>query len=171
MVWARTKLVLYDNIFEEGERDIAMSYSGKHPEKLYYKLKEIFLDVFNVPRNKIQEMHYNWEKKGDSDSIDVRWRVVKDMDMYSFLRFDISFKVKSTAGEGTASIRLKPRFITEYPQDTLIQQSIFYEMARRFWHNTFYQKQRLKWFHLGKELSARFDDAVKQYMDGLRQHG
>lgn len=171
MVWARTKLVLYDNIYDEGERDITIDYAGKNPQKIYYKLKELFLEVFNVPEGKVQEMYYTWEKKGDTDKIDVRWRVVKDMDMYSFLRFDVSFRATATGGEGTASMKIKPRFITEYPQDTLIQQSIFYEMARRFWHNVFYQKQRIKWFEEGKELCAQFDKKLKEYQDELRQHG
>lgn len=171
MVWARTKLVLFDYIYDEGERDITIDYSGKSPQKIYYKMKELFLSVFNVPQGKIQEMFYTWEKKADTDKIDTRWRVVKDKDMYSFLRFDVSYKANVTAGEGTASIKIKPRFVTEYPQDTLIQQSIFYEMARRFWHNTFYQKQRLKWFDEGKQLSAKFETELKKYMDELRQHG
>lgn len=170
MVWARTKLVLYDNIYDEGERDVSISYAGKHPDKLYYKIRELMLNVFNVHAGKIQEISYSWEKKADSDKIEVRWRCVKDMDMYSFVRFDVNFRANVTAGEGTASIKLKPRFVTEYPQDTLIQQSIFYEMARRFWHNVFYQKQRIKWFEETKELCAQFEQKLKEYGEELRKN-
>ena len=40
MVWARTKLLIWDYIFEP-VKDLRVSYSGPHPEALYKKVKEL----------------------------------------------------------------------------------------------------------------------------------
>ena len=166
MVWARSKLTIFDNIFEP-QKDIFINYSGKNPERLYNKIRTMLIQILNIPERKIQEMYYTWEKHGNADKFKIRWRAVKDYDIYSFLRFDVVLNGESENGEGHASIMLKPRFITEYPQDTIIQQSIFYEMARRFWHNTFYHRQRMKWFEEARELSIEFETKLKQFFEEL----
>ena len=77
----------------------------------------------------------------------------------------------SAGGEGKAVIRLKPRLITEYPQDTIWQQNIMYEMFRRFWHNMFYQQQRMQYLNLGKELLTSMESSVKHFGETLRNGG
>ncbi|MEA3343628.1 MAG: hypothetical protein U9Q92_05665 [archaeon] len=170
MVWARTKLVIFDNLYEPGEKDILFNYSGPHPEKFYNKVRAMMHDVFNVPVGRIQEMNYTWETQNNEDKFSIRWRTVKEMDIYTYLRYDVILTGTSANGEGPVSIRLKPRIVTEYPQDTLIQQSILYEMARRFWHNMFYAKQRQKWMEMGRDLASEFENTLKEYGEELRHH-
>ncbi len=66
MVWARTKLLIWDYVFEP-VKDIRISYSGKNPERLYKKLNELLRLIFNVPEGYIQEKTYKWEKKKESE--------------------------------------------------------------------------------------------------------
>ncbi len=171
IVWARTKLVIFDNLYQEGEKDILFNYSGPHPEKFYNKIRSMMHDIFNIPKGRIQEMNYTWETQENADKFNIRWRAVKEMDIYTYLRYDIIINGNSKEGHGSVSVRLKPRIITEYPQDTLIQQSILYEMARRFWHNAFYAKQRQKWMEEGRNLAAEFENTLKEYGEELRHHG
>ncbi|MFH1432762.1 MAG: hypothetical protein ABIG84_06120 [archaeon] len=170
MVWARTKLVIFDNLYEPGEKDILFNYAGPHPEKFYNKIRSMMHDIFNIPVGRIQEMNYTWETHKNTDKFNIKWRLTKEMDIYTYLRYDIVLVGSTTEGEGSASVRLKPRIITEYPQDTLIQQSILYEMVRRFWHDTFYAKQRQKWIELGKDLASEFENTLKEYSEELRHH-
>ena len=168
MVWARTKLTIFDNVFEP-QKDIFINYSGKNPERTYNKIKALLVHILNIPESKVQEMYYTWEKHKDTDKFKIRWRGVKDYDIYSFLRFDVVLNGESHHGEGHASIVLKPRFVTEYPQDNIIQQSIIYEMIRRFWHNTFYNRQRQKWFAEAREISVEFENKIKQFLEELNR--
>jgi hypothetical protein len=167
MVFARTKLLIWDYIFEP-VKDIKISYIGPHPEKLYKKMKELIRIVFNVPDAYIQEKAYNWERGKDLDKFDVDWEVTKILDLFTYITVELSLRGFSSSGEGKVDIRIRPRLITEYPQDTVWQQSIVYEMIRRFWHRRFYHHKRMQYLNLGKELIVNFEKSVKDYMDELK---
>ena len=167
MVFARTKLLIWDYIFEP-VKQIRISYIGPHPEKLYKKVNELIRTIFNVPDAYVQEKVYNIEKGKDSERFEVDWETNKLLDVFSYLAVEITLRGFSAAGEGKADIVIKPRLITEYPQDTIWQQSIIYEMFRRFWHKRFYHHKRMEYLNLSKELIVTFERAVKNYMDDLK---
>ncbi len=168
MVWARTKLLIWDYIFEP-IKDLRISYVGPKPEQFYKKLNELMRTVFNVPDAYVQEKNYSWEKTKDGDKFEIDWEVNKVLDTYSYIVCEISLKGFSAGGEGKAVIRLKPRLITEYPQDTIWQQNIIYEMFRRLWHNMFYQNQRMEYLNLGKELLTSMESSIKHFGETLRE--
>lgn len=167
MVWGRTKLLIWDYIFEP-VKDLRINFNGPHPDKLYFKVKEFMKAIINVPDAYIQEKNYVWEKGKDSERFEIEWEVNKILDSYSYIVIEITLRGFVAGGEGKADVRIRPRLITEYPQDTLWQQSIVYEMLRRFWHQRFYQNKRMEYLHLAKELLVNFETAVKKYMEELR---
>ena len=168
MVWGRTKLLIWDYIFEPA-KEIRITYAGKNPEKLYTKANELIRTIFNVPEGYVQEKLFNWEKVKDADRFEISWEVTKILDYYTYIVVEMDLSGFSAEGEGRASFRLKPRLITEYPQDTLWQQSIVYEMMRRMWHKTYYHHKRMEYLYLGRELIINFERSVKQYMEELRK--
>jgi hypothetical protein len=168
MVWARTKLLIWDYIFEP-VKDIKLEYKGPFPEKFYKKLNELIRTIFNVPDAYVQEKNYSWEKTKDSEKFEVEWEVTKVLDVYSYITVELSMKGFTMNGEGKVTIKIKPRLITEYPQDTVFQQSIFYEMARRMWHQFFYHHKRMEYLNHGKELITSFESALKHFGETLRE--
>ena len=167
MVWARTKLLIWDYIFEP-VKDLKINYAGKHPEKFYKKINELIRTVFNIPDAYVQEKLFNWENEKDTERFEILWEVNKILDLFSYVTVEVDLRGFSTAGEGRASIRIKPRLITEYPQDTIWQQSIVYEMLRRFWHRLFYHHKRMEYLSLGKELLVNFEGSIKHYAESLK---
>ena len=167
MVFARTKLLIWDYIFEP-VKDIRISYTGPRTEKFYHKIRELIRTVFNVPEAYIQEKTYDWDKTKDSERFAVTWEVNKILDTFTYITIEITLRGFSTAGEGKADIRIRSRLITEYPQDTVWQQSIIYEMFRRFWHQRFYHRKRMEYLNLGKELIVSFETAVKRYTEDIK---
>jgi len=167
VVWARTKMVIFDDIWED-ITDMFIKYSGPSPERYYKKLLESMETVFSIPKSDIQEIDYTWEKTNGELRFAVWWRLIKAMDIYSYIRVDVKLDGQSREGSGYASITIKPALITEYPQDTLIQQSIFYEMARLFWHQVFYHKKRMEFMKLGRELVDNFNKELKRFGEELR---
>src|SRR3989344_2597183 len=167
MVWARTKLLIWDYIFEP-VKDITINYSGENTTLFYKKIKELIRTVFNVPEAYLQEKSYDWEKGKETERFNVGWEVNKVLDTYSYIVVEIDLKGFSTNGEGKVSIKLKPRLITEYPQDTVWQQNIIYEMFRRFWHVKFYHRKRMEYLNFGKELLVSFETEIKKYLEELR---
>jgi len=168
MVWARTRLLIWDYIFEP-VKQIKIDYTGKRPDLFYKKVQELLRLVLNIPDGYIQEKEYKWEKHRESESFDVAWEATKIYDTFSYLIFEISLKGFVTAeGEGRASITLKPRLITEYPQDTIWQQSIFYEAMRRAWHQAFYHNKRMQFLFTSKEICIDFERELKKFGEEMR---
>lgn len=168
MVWARTKLLIWDYIFEP-VKDIKVEYKGPGTEKFYKKINELIRTIFNVPDAYVQEKNYSWEKGKDTERFEVEWEITKVLDVYSYITIEIALKGFAVNGDGKVSIRIKPRLITEYPQDTVFQQSILYEMGRRFWHKFFYHHKRMEYLNFGKELITSFESAVKHFSETLRE--
>jgi len=171
MVWARNKLVIYDDIFEPHE-EIFINYSGPHPERLYPYLQEIIPPIFNIPKSNVQEISFTWETPSDDETkFNIWWRIIKQMDIHSHIRVDLKLKGFAKKGKGPATISIDAALITEYPQDTLLQQSIFYEMGRRFWHAVVYHKKRMEYIEMGRRIIRKFEEEIKKFLEELREHG
>jgi len=168
VVWARTKLLIWDYVFEP-VKEINISYTGPAPDKFYKKINELVRVVFNVPDAYVQEKEYSWEKTKDGERFSVGWEVNKILDTFSYITVEIDFSGFSVNNEGKVNMRIRPRLITEYPQDTVWQQNIIYEMTRRFWHNMFYHKKRMEYLNFAKELVTSFESSVKHFGEVLRE--
>jgi hypothetical protein len=167
MVFARTKLVLQDNCFEEEPGIVEIKYVGPNPQKLYKKVYELMKSIFKVPDSMIQEEKYNWGK-GATEKFTVRWWVHKDLDRFSYLwiRFDLGGS--GDEKRGNASIAVKPMLRSEYPQDTIWQRSLFYEMLRTFWHRVFYHKRREEYAEECRHLTVFFQKKIGEFFKELR---
>jgi hypothetical protein len=168
MVWARTRLLIWDYVFEP-VKQLKIDYTGKRPDAFYKALHELMRLIFNVPEGYIQEKTYKWEKLREAEHFNVEWELTKIFDTFSYLTVEIGLRgFVTTEGEGRATIVLKPRLITEYPQDTIWQQSIAYEMLRRFWHKVYYHRKRMNFLYISKELLVDFERKIKEFGEQLR---
>lgn len=170
MVWARSKMIIQEYPYNQ-RRDLIIGWAGKDPEKAYLEIYYILKDVFNVPDSHIQEIMFQWDTIGNKEKFKVIWRVVKEFDIYSYLRVDISISGESVNGYGKINVYIKPRFLTEYPQDSLFQQTILYEIWRRFWHVVFYDKSRARYLNESRALLREFQDRLKQLFESLASQG
>jgi len=160
--------MIYDYVFEP-VKQIKFSFSGKRPDLFYKKVQELLRVIFNVPEGYIQEKEYRWEKRKDAEVFEIGWEITKIFDVYSYLGIELDLKgAVDPEGFGSANIVIKPRLITEYPQDTVWQQSIFYEMLRRFWHRMYYHKKRMTYLYWCKEATLDFERKLKDFSEELR---
>lgn len=168
MVWARTKLVIKDRIFDP-VRTLNISYSGPNSKKFYNRIREKAIEIYDVPEGYLQEKTFTWEKQKSGDhKFAAEWELNKIMDIWSYINVRIMLKGFSSENEGWATIKIEPFFFTEYPQDTVWQNNIIYELLRRIWHAAFYHKKRMQYFDKGKELSVKFADDLKKYSEELK---
>lgn len=169
MVFARTKILMQDNCYEEEPGSVSMKYVGPNPRKLYDKMWELMKSVFNVPDSAIQEENYNWGKGEKAEKFKVRWWIHKDLDAFSYIyvRFDVSGEGDEESGN--ASISIKPYMRTEYPQDTLWQRSLFYEMLRMIWHRTAYSGKREEYTEECRHLTIYFQKRMMEFFRELRE--
>ncbi len=164
MVWARTKLVIQDDLLRPSNV-ITLSYKGKNPERFYREVPKLAAAVFRVRESEIQEKKFSWSE-GDPVKFKVSWEIDKELDGLSYYHILIDLKGESSKGFGKVSISIEGALRTEYPQDTVWQKSVIYEMLRIVWHKTFYHGKRSEYLEEGRRLMAIFVEELKKLMGG-----
>lgn len=169
MVFARAKLVMEDNCFTEEPSDVSLKIQVPNPAKMYKKAYDAVKAVFRVSDSDIQETAYNWSKSPKGDKFKVRWWMHKDMDLFSylFIRFDLAGEGSPSAG--TFSITISALLRTEYPQDTVWQRSLFYEILRTFWHRMFYHHKREQYAEECRHSTVVYTDKLKELTERIQR--
>jgi hypothetical protein len=168
MAFARAKLTMEDNCFVEEPGGVSIRFVGPNVKKLYKLMHESMKSVFNVTSSDIQETDYNWGKTDKGEKFKVRWWIHKDLDVFSYLyvRMDISGEDDGKGG-GKVAIETRGLLRTEYPQDTVWQRSLLYEIMRTFWHRVFYHKKREEYAEDCRHMTILFMEKMKEYCQAL----
>ncbi len=172
-ILARMKMLIEEEIYPpkgtaKGSPRSIHSYVGPNPAKLYPKSRELIKSVFNATDADLHEEIYDWAK-GEKEKFRVRYFLHRNIDKftYFFIRVDIKGEGNEKSGKGSVTIR--PLLRTEYPQDTLWQRTIFYEMIRVFWHRAFYHNRRREYILEGRNLLSMFQHQITDYFRDLRE--
>ena len=168
MTFARTKLMIQDNCFEEEPSRLELNYIGPNPQRLYDKTYDLLKVGFRIGDSDIQEDEYTWGK-GKIEKFKVRWWVHKDLDKFSYLWIRVRLAGEGDEKSGTAKIDLKPMLRTEYPQDTVWQKSILYEMVRTMWHRMFYHRQRFDYAEECRHMTITYQHQMQEFFKQLRE--
>ncbi len=156
--------VLYERGSKPGEWDLDYTYEGKNVEKLKEFLPKLIKTVFNPT---------TWQKKNTEikdNTYSTMWYLFKDLDYYSYLKFDVTLKIESEGNHGKAKISIKkPCIVTEYPQETYWQKTFIYEIIRVGWHNLFYNKKIEGYMEWGWTKFSCFEEKLLSYFDKLKE--
>jgi hypothetical protein len=177
-IFARTKLVIHDYCLEipgsplPGKRTLTLEYSGPNPQAAYYQARKIISSIFKVPESDVIEKDFRLEKKGDEEVFEVTFDVIKDMDRFSFIQISLKMKgkvkpSKEFGKEGELSLEIDGYLRTEYPQDTLWQRSLIYEMFRAFYHKVIYESTREKYRKECANLMYQLWSQLKEFLNLL----
>ncbi|MEM7815847.1 MAG: hypothetical protein QXN71_01875 [Candidatus Aenigmatarchaeota archaeon] len=167
MVFARSKLTMEDNCFEEEPGAVEMRFVGPNVIKLYKKMYETIKAVFRCSDADIQETEYNWGKSERGEKFDITWWLHKDMDIFSYFYIQFTLTGEGTEKAGSARIRVRGLLRTEYPQDTVWQRSLFYEMLRTFWHRVFYHRKREEYAEECRHSIILFEKRMKEFFQQI----
>ena len=170
MVFARSKMVIEDNCFLGEPGEVEINYVGPtSPQKMYRSVYDLILTVFNVPQSQVQEVRTQWGKGKEKEKVAARWWIYKDMDVFTYIYVRVDLSVEGSEKTGKAAIKIKSYLKTEYPQDTIWQRSIIYEMLRTFWHRVFYRRKREEYAEECRHLVIYFEKRVKEFLIKLRE--
>jgi len=170
MVFARSKLTLEDNCFIEEPGGVSMRFVGPNVTKIYNKMYDTMKAVFRVSDADIQETDYSWGKTDTGDKFKVRWWLHKDMDLFTYLYIRFDLAGEGTTELGNAKIAVRGLIRSEYPQDTLWQRSLFYEMMRTFWHRVFYHRKREEYAEECRHSTVLFMNKIKEFCNQLKNN-
>lgn len=178
-IFARTKLLIQDDCLSPapgsmfpGVPHITLSYTGPNPQRLYDKIKEILSTVIKHRPEELQERDFKWDRSTPVEKFSVRFELTRDMDRFSYILLSIDLKgeakpSKEFGKEGKASITVKGVLRTEYPQDTIWQRSLFYEMFRVFYHRVIYEEKRKQYKVQCKEWIDKIVEEIKGFLNIL----
>jgi hypothetical protein len=177
-IFARTKLIIHEDCLEvsgsplPGKKFMTLEYSGPNPQAAYYQAKKLLAQITKVPENEIIERDFTWRREGEEENFSVTFDVIKDMDRFSFIQISISMKgkikpSKEFGKEGSLSINIEGVLRTEYPQDTLWQRSLIYEMFRTFYHKFIYEETRKKYKQECVDIMNQVYSSLKEFLNVL----
>jgi len=169
MVFARSKMVLEDNCFAEEPGGVEMRFVGPNVTKIYSKMYDTIKAVFRVSDSDVQETDYSWGKTEKGDKFKVRWWMHKDMDMFSYLYIRFDLAGEGSVELGNAKLGVRGLIRSEYPQDTVWQRSLFYEMMRTFWHRVFYHRKREEYAEECRHSTVLFMNKMKEFCNQLKK--
>lgn len=168
MVFARTKLMMQDNCFEQEPGDVTMEYIGPNPQKIYNNIFNIMKSIFRVADSDIQEEKFSWGKK-EVEKFKTRIYLQKEMDKFSYLQIRIDLSGQGAENNGNAKVKIKSILRTEYPEDTVWQRSLFYEFLRTLWHNLFYHQSRANYTEECRHYVILFQKRMFQLFKKLQE--
>ena len=158
MVFARTRLLIEEDVLKP-ENKQSYKFEIKDPKKLYEQFYEIVREVFAVREAALQEKSI---EISDSGKIKSEFELVKDLDDISYVYIIMKFK----GSPGSVKISVEPYVRTEYPQDTVWQKSLLYEVGRMFADKVFYERKRLQYIadvqRRLKKFRQRLQKAVEE---------
>ena len=168
MVFARAKIALEDNCFEEEPGTITMRYVGPNAHKMYRKAHELIKSVFRVTDSDVQETDYSWGKTSTGEKFKIEWWMHKDMDLFSYLYIRFRLEGEGNEKNGHAKLEVRGLLRSEYPQDTVWQRSLFYEMIRTFWHRVFYHRKREEFAEECRHSEILFMKHMKDFLKEMK---
>ena len=177
-IFARTKLVIHEDCLGisgspfPGKKFITLEYTGPNPQIAYYQAKKILSQISKIPEGEIIERNFSWDRSGEEEKFSVDFDIIKDMDRFSFIQITVSMKgtikpSKEFGKEGNLSINIDGILRTEYPQDTLWQRSLLYELFRAFFHKFIYEESRKKYKEECVSLINQIYIELKEFLNVL----
>lgn len=149
------KLSYVDNLVYPKEKEV-LKYEGPEPFRLYYAMRKLLMDVFELAGKDIFEPKLKWDLTAEDKSFYVKWNIEKKMDSHSSLVLKMTFQgsQNSRTRMGNMSISFKPKFVTKAKAGFL---------QRPFWwayYRFFYRDRRIVEFYHAKAIFNNFKIAI-----------
>lgn len=170
-IFARQKLTIEEDCLLPSPK-IWLSYAGPNPQKAYAKIQEVLKDQLKVKPENIQERDFKWDRAGVPEKFSGSIEAFKDYDRFSYMLIWIDFNgtvrpSKEFGKEGELKVSLDAVIRTDYPQDTVWERSLIYEMFRTFWHKIFYQEQRYVYREQCRDSLLTVQREIKAFLNIL----
>jgi hypothetical protein len=170
-IFARTKITIEEDCMLPTPK-IWVSYSGPNPQKVYPKMIEVLKSGLKIKPENIQEKEFKWDRVGVPEKFSGAIEAFKEFDRFTYMLMMIDFSgsvrpSKQFGKEGEVKIVIDAVIRTDYPQDTVWEKSLIYEMFRTFWHKVFYQERRYKFREDCRQNMLTLQSELKTFLNIL----
>jgi hypothetical protein len=170
-IFARVKLTIEEDCMLPSPR-LVLQYSGPNPQKIYPKILDIMTTNLKFNPENIQEKEFTWNRATVPEKFSAHFEAFKDLDKFSyiFLTVEVEGSVKPSkefGKEGEARIVIDGVVRTDYPQDTVWEKSLLYEIFRVFYHKVFYVSQIQKFKETCRDMMLTLQNEIKAFLNIL----
>jgi hypothetical protein len=170
-IFARAKLTIEEDCLLPSPK-IWLTYSGPNPQRAYAKIIEILKTNLKMKPENIQERDFKWDRAGVPEKFSGSIEAFKDFDKFTYMLMFIDFSgdvrpSKEFGKEGNFKLSLDAVMRTDYPQDTVWEKSLIYEIFRTFWHKVFYQERRYVYREQCRDLMLATQREIKAFLNIL----
>lgn len=170
-IFARQKLTIEEDCLLPSPK-IWLTYTGPNPQKGYAKIVELLKTNLKVKPENIQERDFKWDRASVPEKFSGAIEAFRDFDKFSYMLMWVDFSgdarpSKEFGKEGTLKVSLDAVIRTDYPQDTVWEKSLIYEIFRSFWHKVFYQERRYIYREECRKLLITFQNELKAFLNIL----
>lgn len=170
-IFARAKMTIEEDCLLPSPK-IWLTYSGPNPQKAYAKITEVLKTNLKIKPENIQERDFKWDRAGLPEKFSGSIEAFKDFDRFTYMLIWIDFNgdvrpSKEFGKEGNLKVSLDAVIRTDYPQDTVWERSLIYEIFRTFWHKTFYQERRYLYREQCRDLMLTVQREIKAFLNIL----
>ena len=146
-----TEISFVDNLSYPLEKEI-INFEGDEPFRIYYNIRGLFKDIFELPGKDIFERELNWDATAPDKKFTVKWQIEKKIDTWTKAELTVIAKgiQNSETRKGDVSIVIVPTFATKVEMGFL--QATFWWM----YYFIFYKKKRIHDFYHAKDLVNKF---------------
>lgn len=178
-VFARTKLLIHEDCLQPapgsgmpGREYLTLAYTGPNPQNIYPQIKKLFSTVFKAEEKEIQEKEVTWDRSKPEEVFKIKFEVIKDFDAFTFMQINVELSgtakpSKEFGKEGHVDIKIEAWLRTEYPQDTIWERSLFYELFRVLHYRVAYKDTRQRYKERCVELVNHFQLELKSFLNIL----
>jgi hypothetical protein len=171
MVFAKTKLVISENVLSPGTPRLTLEYKGPNPQSVYYEARKLIPLIFRIAEDELQEAEFFWDRSKAEERFSIKLNITKDLDEFTY--FSVSIAIagfakpsKEFGKEGAVTIEMSGEIHTEYPQDTALQRLLGGLFLRRV-----YAGRRKEHKSRVRDLILQFHEQLKSFLNLLPKRG
>ncbi len=146
---------------------IVIEYKGPNPFKVVKQAEPILRTTLELGAPDYWPRDFKWDVTSDPRSFFTRIYCDKGIDARSTIRFEVIMKGKQPADpnkEGTLTIKIGGRLITEFPQDTPFQKSALYRGLITMYRILWYDRVRRGYLRMCEELINKVANVFRQLL-------
>lgn len=147
---------------------LKIDFTGKNPFALYKKAKDVILDVYEISTANYWERDFRWDISSEPKKFFVRIYAKRDLDTRSYILVEVIMQGTQPSDpnkEGTLTLLLNARLVTEFKLKNTFQKSLFYRGLIKLYNTFFYFDVRRRYLTLCHSLLDKLYNQFKSFLN------
>lgn len=143
-----------------------IQYFGNNPMQVFKVIPDLMMDIYRIDPGSFWEDDVRIDASGDPIPFFGYWRGKDGKDAFTTFWIEIEVRGRQAreSKQGDVSVKIKPKFKTEFKFPTPLHRGIFW-----IYSLSFYKKQMEKYIKEARDLTDEFENAVRAHFDLMKK--